>query len=76
MIMAHTGLNSPYFLLILGPAGNLKGVYTYGVTPKYHWMWRNLLLGYDSSTSTYTALIQITLDSGNGFKVFSFTFSS
>jgi hypothetical protein len=38
--------------------------------------WRNLLLGYDSTDSTYTTLVQTTLGSGNGYKLFAFAFSS
>jgi len=43
--------------LILDPYGILKGAYTYTETPDYHYFWRNLLLGYDSATTKYTALV-------------------
>jgi hypothetical protein len=38
--------------------------------------WRNLLLGYDSITSTYTAVAQTALPSNNGYKLFAFNFGS
>jgi hypothetical protein len=56
-IIAHSGWISPYYLLILDPDGNLKGAYSYTGIPDYNYLSRNLLLGYDS-TSTYTALVQ------------------
>jgi hypothetical protein len=56
-IIAHTGYDPPYYLMILDPDGNLKGAYTYVDSPDYKNFWRNLLLGYDSVTSTYTALV-------------------
>jgi hypothetical protein len=62
--------------LILDTDGNLKGAYTYAGIPNYDRFWRNLLLGYDSSTSTYTALVQTRLSSNLGYKLFAFTFSS
>jgi hypothetical protein len=37
---------------------------------------RNIILGYDSATSTFTALVQAGMLSGNGYKLFGFTFSS
>ena len=57
-------------ILILNPLGELKGAYTYADTGYYDVMMRNLLLGYDQATSTYTALIQTESNS------FGFTFSS
>ena len=75
MIIGHTGWTTPNTILILDPDGNLKGAYTY-VYSYYDLMIRNLLLGYVSTTSTYTALIQTTFSSGNGYKLFSFSFSS
>ena len=67
---------SPKNILILDPFGNLKGVFTYAESTYYTIMTRNLLLGYDSTTSTYIALIQSNFAYGNGFKLFGFTFSS
>jgi hypothetical protein len=61
--------------LILDTDGNLKGAYTYAEIPNYDRFWRNLLLGYDSATSTYTALVQTSV-SYNVYKLFAFTFSS
>jgi hypothetical protein len=55
-ILAHSGWEPPYYLLILDINGNLKGAYTYAAD--YNYLSRNLLLGYDSATSTYTALVQ------------------
>ena len=75
-IIAHTAVVNPNCLLILDPNGNLKGAYTYANMPNYNGYWRNLLLGYESTTSTYTALVQTTLASGLGYKLFAFTFSS
>ena len=75
-IIAHTALISPNILMIFDPNGNLKGAYTYADYPDYDIKWRNLLLGYDSATSTYTALIQSSLTSNLGYKLFSFTFST
>jgi hypothetical protein len=69
-------LVSPYYLLILDPNGNLKGSYTYAGIPNYNVYWRNLLLGYNSIISTFTAIVQTTLSSNNGFKLFAFTFTS
>ena len=75
-IIAHTGNRFPNLILILDPDGNLKGSYTYSGIPYYYDRFlRNLLLGYDSATSTYTALVQ-TYVSTNGYKLFAFTFSS
>jgi hypothetical protein len=76
-IIAHSGWDPPYYLLILDINGNLKGAYTYannyGNIPDYDRFSRNLLLGYDSATSTYTALVQSSFASGS---VIAFTFSS
>jgi hypothetical protein len=55
-IIAHSGWNVPYYILILDPVGNLKGAYTYANIPDYDKFSRNLLLGYISSS--YTALVQ------------------
>jgi fumarylacetoacetate (FAA) hydrolase family protein len=73
-IIAHTANRSPNIILILDSDGNLKGAYTYANIPSYDRFSRNLLLGYDSST--YNALVQTSLSSGNGYKLFAFTFSS
>ena len=62
--------------MIFDPDGTLKGAYTYAENQGYNYYWRNLLLGYDSATSTYTALIQSTRSSSLGYKLFGFTFSS
>jgi hypothetical protein len=75
-IIAHTYFRSPNLILILDSDGNLKGAYSYTGIPDYDRFWRNLLLGYDSATSTYTALLQTSLSSGSGYKLFAFTFSS
>jgi hypothetical protein len=75
-IIAHLGFVSPYYLLILDPNGNLKGIYSYAGIPNYHNNWRNLLMGYDSTISTFTTLVQTRLASNIGFKLFAFTFSS
>jgi hypothetical protein len=76
-IIAHSANASPNIIVILDPSGNLKGAYTYGNIPmEYEMMMRNLLLGYESTNSTYTVLIQNKLPSNNGFKLFCFTFSS
>jgi hypothetical protein len=72
-IIAHSGWDPPYYLLILDINGNLIGAYTYTGIPNYEWNWRNLLLGHESST--YTALLQ-TKVSSNVYKLFAFTFSS
>jgi hypothetical protein len=56
-IIAHSAYRSPNLILILDPDGNLKGAYSYTGIPDYNYLSRNLLLGYDS-TSTYTALVQ------------------
>ena len=73
-IIAHTGYVAPYFLLILDSDGNLKGAYTYADIPDYNIYWRNLLLGHDSSSSAYTALVQTA--SIMGSRLFAFSFSS
>ena len=75
-IIAHTAFISPNIMMIFDPNGNLKGAYTYADSSHYDIKWRNLLLGYDSATSTYTAIIQSRLSSSRGYKLFSFTFSS
>jgi hypothetical protein len=75
-IIAHSGYRTPNLILILDSDGNLKGAYSYTGIPDYDRFWRNLLLGYDSATSTYTALLQTSLSSGSGYKLFAFTFSS
>jgi hypothetical protein len=75
-IIAHTNWVNPKLILILDPNGNLKGAYTYVNSPDYQILWRNLLLGYDSTTLTYTALVQTILATGNGYKLFAFTFRS
>jgi hypothetical protein len=75
-IIAHSSWANPNIILILDPNGILKGAYTYAEIPNYHKFWRNLLLGYDSLTLTYTALIQTKLSSNLGYKLFSFTLSS
>ena len=62
--------------MILDTDGNLKGAYTYVDIPYYEKYWRNLLLGFNSTTSLYTALVQTKLASGNGYKLFAFTFGS
>jgi hypothetical protein len=72
-IIAHSGWEAPFYLLILDINGNLKGAFTYGVIQDYDRLWRNILLGYDSATSTYTALVQSSFAYGS---IFSFTFSS
>ena len=60
-IIAHTWwISSPYYLLILDRDGNLKGAYTYIGASTYNPKFRNLLLGYESTISTFTALIQTT----------------
>jgi hypothetical protein len=70
-IFAHSGWDPPYYLMILDINGNLKGAYTYAAD--YNYLSRNLLLGYDSASLTYTALVQSSFASGS---VFAFTFSS
>jgi hypothetical protein len=69
-------LANPNIILILDPTGILKGAYTYAGIQGYNIYSRNLLLGYDTATITYTALVQTTLSSGNGYKLFAFTFPS
>ena len=77
MIIAHTTGATSTYILILDSFGSLKGAYTYAGPPAiYDSMTRNLLLGYKSSTLTYTALVQTALLSRNGYKLFAFTFSS
>jgi hypothetical protein len=66
-IIAHSSFANPKKILILDPDGNLKGAYTYGIIQDYDRFWRNLLLGYDSSISTYFALVQTRSASNNGF---------
>jgi hypothetical protein len=61
-------------ILILDLNGNLKSAYTYENITDYNYLSRNLLLGYDSATSTYTALAQ-TKVSSNIYKLFAFNFS-
>jgi hypothetical protein len=73
-IIAHSAWTNPNIILILDPDGNLKGAYSYTGIPDYNYLSRNLLLGYDS-TSTYTALVQ-TKVSWNFYKLFAFTISS
>jgi hypothetical protein len=72
-LIAHSRDNSPSnYLLILDPDGKIKGAYTYTGIPNYHKFWRNLLLGYDSPAFNYIALVQTSLSSGNGYKLFAF----
>jgi hypothetical protein len=56
-IIAHTGASLSDIVLILDAYGNLKGAYTYNNAPEYEYMSRNILLGFDTKTSTYSALI-------------------
>jgi hypothetical protein len=66
---------SSKYLLILEPNGNLKGAYTYADPPDiYDSISRNLILWYESPT--YTAMVQTRQPSNNGYKLFSFTFTS
>jgi hypothetical protein len=51
-IIAHSSWASPNFILIIDPDGTLKGAYTYAGIRDYNRFWRNLLLGYDSTTLT------------------------
>jgi hypothetical protein len=55
-IIAHSGWDAPYYLFVLDSEGNLKGAYSYADIPDFDYNSRNLLLGYDS-TSTFTALV-------------------
>jgi hypothetical protein len=59
--------------LILDELGTLKGAYTYAGAPMLQSsMTRNILLGHLSGI--FTAILQTDLASGNGYKLFSFTF--
>ena len=69
-IIAYAHNFNPDKILILNPLGELKGAYSNADPAYYDVMMRNLLLGYDTATSTYTALIQTRSNS------FGFTFSS
>jgi hypothetical protein len=75
-IIAHSGFVTLNYLFILDPDGKLKGAYRYTGIPSYDINWRNLLLDYDSTTSTYTTLVHSRLASNFGYKLFAFTFSS
>ena len=73
-IIAHSAFTNSNIILILDPDGNLKGAYTYDIPYYDDKFSRNLLLGYESST--YTALVQTRRASGNGYKLFAFSFNS
>jgi hypothetical protein len=75
-IIAHSSLRNPNIILILDPNGMLKGGYTYAGIPDYKEYWRNILLGYDSTSSTYSGIIQTRLANNIGYKLFAFSFSS
>ena len=76
-IIAHSSWASPNFILILDSNAILKGAFSYAGSPlAYNINSRNILLGYDSATSAYKALVQTILSTNNGYKLFSFTFSS
>ena len=75
-VIAHSSLLGPNFIMILDQEGNLKAAYTYSNIPKYNLNMRNLLLGFNY-TSSYTAIVQTSnFDDPNIYKLFAFSFSS